>query len=157
MNLSDPKEMDKYFMRQAIGEAEKAFVADEVPVGVVITRQNKIIARAHNQVELRKDPTAHAEMIALTQAAEAVGDWRLEEATLAVTLEPCAMCAGAILLARVERVVWGAADPTAGACGSVVNLSAEARLPRQVETAGGVLADECGRLLKEFFRKLRSG
>jgi tRNA(adenine34) deaminase len=143
-------------MRTALEEARRAAEAGEVPVGAVVEHRGRLIARAHNQVEQLKDATAHAEMIALTQAAEAIGDWRLEGATLYVTLEPCTMCVGAILLARVERVVFGATDPVAGACGSVLDASADARLPRQVPVEGGLLAAECGGLLKEFFRKVRA-
>jgi len=142
-------------MKAALEEARRAAEAGEVPVGAVVTSGGRIIARSHNQVETLHDATAHAEMLALTQAAEAVGDWRLEGATLFVTLEPCAMCTGAILLARVDRVVYGAADPVAGACGSVLNLAADTRLPRQVEVEGGVMARECGELLKRFFKDLR--
>lgn len=142
-------------MRAALQEARKAAEKGEVPVGAVVVRSGRLIGRAHNQVEQLHDASAHAEMIALTQAAEAVGDWRLESAVLVATLEPCAMCTGAALLARVDRILYGAADPIAGACGSVINLAGESKLPRQVEVEGGLLAEECGELLREFFRGLR--
>src|SRR5215470_2605993 len=120
--MGDPPGSDQYFMREALRLANKAAVADEVPVGAVIVREGKIIARAHNQVELLKDATAHAEMLALTQAEEAVGDWRLTDCTLYVTKEPCPMCAGAVVHVRLARVVFGASDPKAGAAGSALNL-----------------------------------
>src|ERR671931_2320603 len=113
---------DEYFMREALRQAQKAYAADEVPVGAVVVREGKIIARAHNQVELLKDATAHAEMLALTQAEAAVGDWRLTDCDLYVTKEPCAMCAGAILHVRVRRVIFGCPDKRGGAAGSVINL-----------------------------------
>ena len=149
--------MDEFegFMGAALAEAARAAEAGEVPVGAVVVRDGKIIARAHNQVEQLRDATAHAEMLALTAAAEAVGDWRLDGCTLGVTLEPCAMCTGAALLSRVDRIVYGAADPVAGACGSVLRLHDEAKLPRRVEVEGGVMGEECGAILKKFFRSLR--
>jgi tRNA(adenine34) deaminase len=146
---------DETFMRLALKEAEAAAAEDEVPVGCVIARGGKVIARAHNQRETLKDPTAHAEMIAITQAAEAVGDWRLEGCDLYVTLEPCAMCAGAIVLARLARVVFGASDPKAGACGSLMNLVQDARLNHRVILAPGVLAEPCGGILSGYFRGKR--
>ena len=156
MDLSNAKEMDKYFMRQAIAEAEKAFTADEVPVGVVITRQNKILARAHNQVELLKDPTAHAEMIALTQASEALGAPRLPETTVYVTLEPCPMCVGAMILARIGRLVFGAREEKTGACGSKIHLLADATWNHKFRIEEGLLEFESAALLQEFFKKKRS-
>ena len=143
-------------MKAAMAEASKAAQAGEIPVGAIIVHERRIIARAHNQVEQLSDATAHAEMIALTQAAEAMGGWRLDGTTLYVTLEPCTMCIGAVLLARVGRVVFGASDPVAGACGSVLGLTDGTGLPRQVPTEGGVLGEECSAMLKEFFRRLRT-
>ncbi len=146
------------YMREALNQAAKALEADEVPVGAVIVHQGRIIARAHNQRELLRDPTAHAEMIAITQAAEALENWRLEGATLYVTKEPCIMCAGAMVQARVDTVVFGASDEKAGAAGSVVNLVEEPRFNHQVKVVAGVLAEESARLLREFFReRCRSG
>ncbi|MDO8137953.1 MAG: tRNA adenosine(34) deaminase TadA [Candidatus Brocadiales bacterium] len=148
----------EYYMRQALREAEKALEEDEVPVGAVIVHGGHVIARAHNQREKLKDPTAHAEMIALTQAAASLENWRLEGTTLYVTKEPCAMCAGAMVQARVENLVFGARDEKAGACGSVVNLVEEPRFNHKVKVTEGILAEECGRLLKEFFKeRCRSG
>ncbi len=145
-------------MREALNQAAKALEADEVPVGAVIVHQGRIIARAHNQRELLRDPTAHAEMIAITQAAEALENWRLEGATIYVTKEPCIMCAGAMVQARVDTVVFGASDEKAGAAGSVVNLVKEPRFNHQVKVVAGVLAEESGRLLREFFQeRCRSG
>ncbi|MBI4564432.1 MAG: nucleoside deaminase [Planctomycetes bacterium] len=142
-------------MELALRQAQEAAESGEVPVGAVIVADGHVIARAHNQVETLQDPTAHAEMIAITQAAEAQQNWRLEGAELYVTLEPCPMCAGALVLARVGRVVYGASDPVAGACGSVFNLIAEPRLNHRVPVIQGVLADRCGALLKNFFRSRR--
>ncbi len=146
---------DEGFMRQALRQAEAAGAADEVPVGCVIVRDGRVIAKAHNQRETLKDPTAHAEMIAITQAAEAMESWRLEGCDLYVTLEPCPMCAGAIVLARLRRVVYGAADPKAGACASLMNLVQDPRLNHRAELAGGVLAQECGGILSGYFRAKR--
>jgi tRNA(adenine34) deaminase len=142
-------------MRAALREAEEAARRDEVPVGAVVVRGGKIIGRGHNQREMLKDPTAHAEMIAITQAAAALEGWRLEETTLYVTLEPCLMCAGAIVNARIPRVVFGAADPKAGACGSLYQVGLDPRLNHRFETTSGVLAAECAALLQEFFAKKR--
>ena len=143
------------WMRLALEEARAAAAEDEVPVGAIVVASGRVIASAHNQRERLADPTAHAEMIALTQAAAAVGSWRLEGCTLYVTLEPCPMCAGAILQARVPRVVWGAADPKAGAVESLYRLFEDPRLNHRVDHVGRVLADECGRMLSEFFRGKR--
>ncbi|UCD30745.1 MAG: nucleoside deaminase [Planctomycetota bacterium] len=143
-------------MRQAIAEAELASEVEDVPVGAVIVHEGRIIGRGHNQREHLQDPTAHAEMIALTAAANALGSWRLEGCTLYVTLEPCAMCAGAIVLARIERLVLGADDPKAGACGSVFNLVQDDRLNHKVSVERGILAQECGSLLSDFFAKQRA-
>jgi len=146
---------DEYFMREALRQALKASKADEVPVGAVIVRAGKIIARAHNQVELLKDATAHAEMLALTQAEEAVGDWRLTDCDLYVTKEPCSMCAGALVHTRVRRVIFGCTDPVAGAAGSVINLLQMPTLNHRCDFAAGVLENECAAILKEFFRQRR--
>ncbi|SHM72263.1 tRNA(adenine34) deaminase [Caldanaerovirga acetigignens] len=136
-------------------EARKAFDIDEVPVGAVIVKDGSIIARAYNTREMSQDATAHAEILAIKKACEAMGSWRLIGCTLYVTLEPCPMCAGAIILARLDRVVFGAWDPKAGAAGSVVNLFEVERFNHHPEVISGVLAEECGALLKEFFRQKR--
>jgi tRNA(adenine34) deaminase len=146
---------DEYFMREALRQALKAGKADEVPVGAVIVRAGNVIARAHNQVELLKDATAHAEMLALTQAEAAVGDWRLTDCDLYVTKEPCAMCAGALVHTRVSRVIFGCADPAAGAAGSVINLLQMPTLNHRCDIAAGVLENECAAILKDFFRERR--
>lgn len=143
-------------MEEALRLAARAAEAGEVPVGAVIVREGRVIARAHNQVETLKDATAHAEMIALTQASEAVGDWRLEGTELFVTMEPCPMCAGAMVLSRVGRIVYGAPDPIAGACGSVFNIVAEKRLNHRIPVVAGVMSDRCGEILKSFFKSRRS-
>jgi tRNA(adenine34) deaminase len=143
------------WMRMALEEARIAAEEDEVPVGAIVVAAGRVVASAHNQREQLADPTAHAEMIALTQAAAALGSWRLERCTLYVTLEPCPMCAGAILQARVPVVVWGAADPKAGAVASLYRLFEDPRLNHRVDHVGGVMADECGRILTEFFRGKR--
>jgi tRNA(adenine34) deaminase len=148
---------DEAFMRAALREAEEAARRDEVPVGAVIVRGGRIIGRGHNQREMLKDPTAHAEMIAITQAAAAVEGWRLEETTLYVTLEPCLMCAGAIVNARIPRVVFGAPDPRAGACGSLYQVGLDTRLNHRFAVTAGVLAAECAAILQEFFSRKREG
>lgn len=145
----------EHYMQQALAEAQSAQAIDEVPVGAVIEREGRVLAAAHNERERLRDPTAHAEMIALTQAAAAVGSWRLDDCTLYVTLEPCPMCAGAILQARLKRLVYGADDPKAGAVRSLYQLLHDPRLNHQVEVIGGVLADECGQLLTDFFARKR--
>lgn len=144
-------DMHESFMRLALQQAEEAYAVDEVPVGAVITHEGRVIAAAHNQREQLHDPTAHAEMIAITQAAEALQDWRLEGSTLYATLEPCPMCAGAILQARIPFVVYGAADPKAGAVKSLLHLLNDERLNHQTQVTAGVLADECSSLLTRFF------
>jgi tRNA(adenine34) deaminase len=146
---------DENFMREALRQAQKANEAGEVPVGAVIVRAGKIIARAHNQVELLKDATAHAEMLALTQAEAAVGDWRLTDCDLYVTKEPCPMCAGALVHTRIRRVIFGCRDPVAGAAGSVMNLLQMPALNHRCDIASGVLQDECATILQDFFRKRR--
>ena len=138
-------------MSEALKEAEKAFDADEVPVGAVIVHKGRIIARAHNQIKLLKDPTAHAEMIAITQAASYLGNERLLATTLYVTIEPCLMCAGALILARIDRVCFGAPDPKTGALGSVFDVNKK-KLNHKISVTRGVLEEDCGSLLKEFFR-----
>jgi tRNA(adenine34) deaminase len=143
------------WMRLALAEARAAAEEDEVPVGAVVVAAGRAIASGHNQRERLRDPTAHAEMIAITQAAAALGSWRLEGCTLYVTLEPCPMCAGAIVQARVPRVVWGAADPKAGAVESLYRLFEDPRLNHRVDHVGRVMADECGRILSDFFRGKR--
>ena len=146
---------DDEYMAEALRQAERALDEDEVPVGAIIVRDGGVIARAHNQRELLRDPTAHAEMIAITQAAEHCGNWRLDGCTMYVTLEPCTMCAGAVVLARLPRLVFGAADPKAGAVGSVYDIPRDRRLNHTVDVTGGVLEPECGRILTEFFRRKR--
>lgn len=146
---------DEYFMREALRQAQKAYTADEVPVGAVVVREGKIIARAHNQVELLKDATAHAEMLALTQAEAAVDDWRLTDCDLYVTKEPCPMCAGASVHTRIHRVIFGCADSSAGAAGSKMNLLQMPTLNHRCEIKFGVLQNECAAILQEFFRKRR--
>ena len=148
--------MHEYYMRAALQQAELALSENEVPVGAVIVRNDRIIAAAHNQREQLRDPTAHAEMIAITQAAEAVGGWRLLECTLYVTLEPCPMCAGAILQARIPNLVYGAEDPKAGAVSSLFHLLGDARLNHRTEVVPGVLDRDCGRILTDFFSHRRS-
>jgi tRNA(adenine34) deaminase len=147
--------MHDHFMRIALEEAEQALREEEVPVGAVIVYEGRVIARAHNQREQLCDPTAHAEMIAITQAAESQRSWRLDGCTLYVTLEPCPMCAGAILQARLAMVVYGAADPKAGAVDTLYRLLGDPRLNHRVETVAGVLASPCGEILTEFFRSQR--
>jgi tRNA(adenine34) deaminase len=142
---------DEQWMRAALAEAQAALPHGDVPVGAVVVRDGAVIGAGHNERERRQDPSAHAEMLALQEAARAVGSWRLLETTLYVTLEPCAMCAGAVVLARVPRVVYGTADPKAGAAGSVLDVLGEPRLNHRPEVLGGVLAPECAALLVEFF------
>ena len=147
---------DERWMDHALREAEQAYKRKEVPIGALVVQNGKVIGRGYNQVETLKDPTAHAEMIAITAAATQLGNHRFDKCTLYVTLEPCAMCAGAIVLARLERVVFGASDPKAGACGTLFNIVKDKRLNHQVELVGGVLEAKCGGILKDFFSKVRS-
>ena len=147
--------MHDHFMRIALEEAEQALREDEVPVGAVIVHEGRLIARAHNQREQLRDPTAHAEMVAITQAAESRQSWRLDGCTLYVTLEPCPMCAGAILQARIPTVVYGAADPKAGAVDTLFHLLDDSRLNHRVESLSGVLAAACGEILSRFFQEQR--
>src|SRR5436309_15867911 len=147
---------DEHFVQEALRQARKAFEASEVPVGAVVVREGKIIGRAHNQVELLKDATAHAEMLALTQAEAAVGDWRLTDCDLYVTKEPCAMCAGALVHTRIRRVIFGCPDPSAGAAGSIMNLLQMPALNHRCEITSAVLQQECAAILQDFFRKRRA-
>ena len=149
-------ELDEPFMRDALRMALKARAADEVPVGAVVVRDGKIISRAYNQVELLKDATAHAEMLALTAAEAAVGDWRLTDCDLYVTKEPCAMCAGAIVHTRIRRLIFGCADIRAGAAGTVMNLLQHKSLNHQTQITSGVLQDECAGILQDFFKTKRN-
>jgi tRNA(adenine34) deaminase len=142
---------DEYYMRLALHEAERALEHDDVPIGAVVVHDGEVIGSGCNERELREDPTAHAEILALREAARALGSWRVLDAVLYVTLEPCAMCAGAIVLARVPRVVYGTADPKAGAAGSVLDVLAEPRLNHRPEVSGGLLAAESAALLQSFF------
>ena len=147
--------MHEHFMKLALQEAEQALSEDEVPVGAVIVHDDRVIASAHNQREQLRDPTAHAEMIAITQAAEALGSWRLDRATLYVTLEPCPMCAGAIVQARIPTVVYGATDPKAGAVHTLYRLLEDPRLNHSCQVVSGVLAEPCGAILTRFFQQQR--
>jgi tRNA(adenine34) deaminase len=146
---------DERWMNEALHEARAAVEHDDVPIGAVVVHRGQVIGRGHNERERAEDPTAHAEILALRQAAAALGSWRVLESTLYVTLEPCAMCAGAIVLSRIPRVVYGCTDPKAGAAGSVLDVLAEPRLNHRPEVVGGVLADDCAELLRSFFRARR--
>jgi tRNA(adenine34) deaminase len=146
---------DEDFMREALRFATKAYKADEVPVGAVIVRAGKILARAYNQVEMLKDATAHAEMLAITQAEAAVGDWRLGDCELYVTKEPCVMCAGALVHARLKRVIFGCPDPRSGGAGGLLNILQNPSLNHQCEITTGVLGNECAAILQDFFREKR--
>ncbi|MCA9243578.1 MAG: tRNA adenosine(34) deaminase TadA [Phycisphaerales bacterium] len=143
-------------MREALRVAGGALDSQDVPVGAIVVHEGRVIARGYNQRELLQDPTAHAEMIALTAAATAIGHWRLEGCTMYVTLEPCPMCAGALVLSRIERVVFAAYDPKAGACGSLYNITEDGRLNHRPATTGGVLAEPAAELLRAFFRERRA-
>jgi tRNA(adenine34) deaminase len=147
---------DEYFMRLALREAARALEHDDVPIGALIVEHGEVIGSGHNERELRADPTAHAEMIALREAARSLGSWRVLDAVMYVTLEPCAMCAGAIVLARVPRVVFGAADPKAGAAGSVFDILDEPRLNHRPRVESGLLAEDSADLLRAFFTPRRS-
>ena len=153
-NLID-RPSDDYFMREALRLAAKAFKSEEVPVGAVVVREGRIIGRAHNQVELLKDATAHAEMLAITQAEAAVGDWRLNDCDLYVTKEPCAMCAGALVHVRMRRVIFGCPDERGGAAGGVVNLLQFPSLNHRCEITPGILQEECAVFLQTFFQARR--
>lgn len=147
---------DERWIDNALREAELAYKRKEVPIGALVVQNGRVVGRGYNQVETLKDPTAHAEMIAITAAAAQLGNHRFDKCTLYVTLEPCAMCAGAIVLARIERVVFGAPDPKAGACGTLFNIVQDKRLNHRVELVGGVLEEKCSGLLKDFFTNVRS-
>lgn len=145
----------EHYMQLALEQAQQALAANEVPVGAVIVQGQRVIAAAHNQREMLRDPTAHAEMLAITQAASYLGDWRLEGCTLYVTLEPCIMCCGAILLARIPTVVYGATDPKAGAASSLFHLLSDPRLNHRCQVVGGIRAEPCGEILTHFFQAQR--
>ncbi|MCA1032982.1 tRNA adenosine(34) deaminase TadA [Bacillus timonensis] len=146
---------DEYYMKMAIEEAKLASSKNEVPIGAIIVQEDKVIGTGHNLRESHQRSIAHAEILAIDDACKQVGSWRLEEATLYVTLEPCAMCAGAIVLSRIKRVVYGAKDPKGGCAGTLMNLLEEERFNHQVEVDTGILEDECGQLLSSFFKELR--
>ena len=148
---------DERWMQVALREAEKALEEGESPVGALVVTEEQVVGRGYNRVETLNDPTAHAEILAIGAAAEQLGSWRLPGCTLVVTLEPCTMCAGAIVLARLDRVVFGAYDPKAGACGSVLDVFSASALTHHPSVRGGVLGDECGAKMKEFFLGLREG
>lgn len=150
-----PTDADSLFMRMALEQAAKSAAMGEVPIGAVLVREVTILAKAHNHREAWQDPTAHAELIVIREGAKALGQWRLIDATLYVTLEPCAMCLGAIVLARIPRLVFGAKDPKAGACGSVLDFASDPRLNHRVEVVGGMLEEESQRVLTRFFKELR--
>ena len=154
-NSNSNPSLDEQYMRIAIDQARIAEENGDVPIGAVIVHNNTIIAKAYNQREQLQDPTAHAEIIALTQAAAAMENWHLNDCTIYVTLEPCCMCAGALVLARIERLVYGCDDPKTGAVKSLYNIVQDSRLNHRVEVTSGVLANECGELLTEFFKKRR--
>jgi tRNA(adenine34) deaminase len=146
---------DELYMKEAIKEAKKAEALNEVPIGAIVVIDGKIISRAHNLRESKQSAVAHAEILAIEQACKLIGSWRLENASLYVTLEPCAMCSGAIILSRVKRVVYGATDPKGGCAGTFMNLLQDERFNHQSEVTSGVLEEECGQLLSDFFRQLR--
>lgn len=148
-------EADAHFMSLAIEQAQGALAHDDVPIGAVVALGGEAIAVGRNERELLQDPTAHAEVLALRRAAEAVGSWRVLDATLYVTLEPCSMCAGAIVLSRIPHVIFGASDPKAGACGSVLDITGEPRFNHRPDVRGGLMADACGDLLRAFFAARR--
>jgi tRNA(adenine34) deaminase len=147
---------DDELMQVAIEQARAAWQLGDVPIGAVVARDGRVVAAAHNRRIIDADPTAHAEMLAIRAAAAALGDWRLEGCTLAVTLEPCCMCAGALVLARIERLVYGASDPKAGAVATLYQICSDSRLNHQVQVVSGVRADDCGRMLSEFFQAQRA-
>ncbi|HEV8620007.1 MAG TPA: tRNA adenosine(34) deaminase TadA [Nitrospiraceae bacterium] len=153
----DERAQDLTFMRMALEEASRAPTVGEVPIAALIVQNSQVLAQTHNYRELWQDPTAHAEVIAIRAAAIALGTWRLTDTTLYVTVEPCSMCIGAIILARISRVVFGAWDPKAGACGSVFDFTNEPRLNHHVEILGGLLEQESQALIQQFFRQLRTG
>jgi tRNA(adenine34) deaminase len=146
---------DIYFMKIALEEAKKALNKSETPVGAIVVKDDEIISRSHNLRESLQDPTAHAELLAIKDASEKLGRWRLTDCMIYVTLEPCAMCSGAMILARVKRLVYGASDPKAGTAGSLMNLLSHEKLNHQVEVVSGILAKECGEILSDFFSSRR--
>ena len=148
---------DRKWMREALREAERALQNCDVPIGAIAVKQGEIIGRGHNRREADKDPTAHAEIIAIRQAAQALGSWRLDDVTLYCTLEPCAMCAGAMVLARLPRLVYAAIDPKAGAAGSIVDITRHNRLNHRLQVEHGLFAEDAATLIREFFRQLRAG
>ena len=148
---------DRKWMRHALHEAERALQNCDVPIGAIAVKQGEIIGRGHNRREADKDPTAHAEIIAIRQAAQALGSWRLDDVTLYCTLEPCAMCAGAMVLARLPRLVYAAIDPKAGAAGSIADITRHHRLNHRLQVERGLFAEEAATLIREFFRQLRAG
>jgi tRNA(adenine34) deaminase len=154
---TDEQRPDTFFMRAALDEAVRATSIGEVPIAAIVVRNGAILAQSHNYRETWQDPTAHAEMIVIRGAAKSLGSWRLTDTTLYVTLEPCAMCLGAIILARIPRVVFGARDPKAGACGSVLDFTQEPRLNHRLDMISGLLEEESQTLLQQFFRQLRTG
>ena len=147
---------DERWMREALTLAQRAAIEGEIPVGAVAVMSSQVLGRGYNRTEALQDPTAHAEILAITSAANALGNRRLEGVTLYVTLEPCAMCAGALVLARIDRLVFGAWDPKAGACGTLYNIPQDARLNHRMEVAGGILEAECSSILSAFFQSLRN-
>jgi len=149
------QKIEQFYMSEALKEAQKAFEEDEVPIGAVIVHDSKIIARGHNQIERLKDPTAHAEIIAITSATNYLGTKWLNEASLYVTIEPCSMCAGAMVLARIKNLYFGANDPKTGACGSVIDIANHKKLNHRIKVSRGILEAECSSLLKDFFKKKR--
>ncbi len=157
-NVDEPLELNphKFYMQMALEQARIAESLNEVPIGAVVVHQGRVIGAAHNQREMLRDPTAHAEMLAITQAADAIGDWRLIDCALYVTLEPCPMCAGAIVNARVPLVIFGATDPKAGAATSLFHLLSDERLNHRCEVVPGVMAEACGEILTRFFQRQRS-
>lgn len=145
----------EYYMKEALKEAKKAYKKDEVPVGAIIVKNGEIIAKAHNNKESKKDTTKHAEIIAIQKASKALGAWRLEDCEMYVTLEPCTMCAGAMINARIKKVTYGTADEKTGACGTVLNLFEDYTFNHKVECEKGIMQKECEQILKDFFKKLR--
>ena len=152
---SHSTEEDAQFMRMALEQAARSAVIGEVPIGAVLVHEGRVLAQSHNYREAWQDPTAHAEMIVIREGAKALGRWRLIDSTLFVTLEPCAMCLGAMVLARIPRLVFGARDPKAGACGSVLDFACEPRLNHRINVVAGILEEESQRMLTEFFKELR--
>lgn len=150
-----PNNNHEFYIKECLKEAKKALEKDEVPIGCLIVSEGRIIGRAHNQKEILKDPTAHAEMIAITQAASYLDNWRLEGVDVYVTVEPCLMCAAALVQARVKRIIYGVNDPKAGGCGSIFNIVNEKRLNHQIELISGILKEDCQAILQEFFRLKR--